>query len=164
MLEQDLLVLPVLHIQMNNPGHGHLQAAAETKEDLMKRGSATDQLQYRYMDQSLSKTVSAGMFYNHTGYLRYTPDLKLKAQTSLAFDLKDNGQLINQVNYHEGSLRYFSQGLLLTFLPATKELGRKVITKEEDVQLLPWFDEQILGVKFKSNPLDGFTLYRFSAD
>lgn len=137
---------------------------AETKEDLMRRGSATDQLQYRYMDQSLSKTVSAGMFYNHSGYLRYTTGLQLTAQSSLAFNMKDNGQLINQVNFQEGSLRYFNQGTLLSFTPATHELGSQVITQEDDIQLLPWFGSQLLGVRFEANPLDGFTLYRFSAD
>lgn len=132
-------------------------------DDLMARGSATDQLQYRYMEQNLSKAVSDGMLYSHTGYQKFSTDMTLLEENAVFFGMQDSGRLNGQTNFKSGLIRYFYKGELLSFQPDKKQVSNSQLVKDQSMQLMEWYGDTALGVDFK-NDGGGFTLYRFSLD
>lgn len=136
----------------------------ETMEDLMARGTATDRLQYRYMNQSLSKVLADGMQYNHSSFLRFSPGMQLLQQNSLSFGMKDDGYLTSQVNCQDGVLRYFKNGRLLSFNTLDETMNEKLVSSDEAVQLIPWYRKAVLGVSYDKGSRPSLKLYRFVED
>ena len=136
----------------------------ETVGQRMDRGSATDQLQYRFMNQSLSKAVSNGIVYNHSGYLKISSRLKLLEQDGISFGMKDVGRLGNQRNFSNNTFVYFQDGERRAFKAAEKTIATQKITADESTQLVPWFEGNVLGVNYPGGLDKGFVLYRFAVD
>lgn len=126
-------------------------------EGRIDRASATDQLQMRFMNQSLAKAVNQGVSYNHTGYMRIDTDLKLKEAYGLAFSLKDFGNLTKSNHYDNQKLRYPLNNTFQQFDLSTKEVIS--LNTDEGRSLINWTGSMLLEVSFnkESNKLSLFS-------
>lgn len=126
-------------------------------EGRIDRASATDQLQMRFMNQSLAKPVNQGVSYSHTGYMRIDTELKIKEAYGLAFGLKDFGNLTKSNHYDNQKLRYPLNNTFQQFDLSTKEVISLNI--DEDRSLINWTGSMLLEVSFnkESNKLSLFS-------
>ncbi|OEK00758.1 hypothetical protein BFP97_04215 [Roseivirga sp. 4D4] len=115
-------------------------------EGRIDRASATDQIQMRFMNQSLSKAVNQGISYNHTAYLKIASDLKIVESQGLAFDLIDFGRLA-RVNHFIGShFQYPQAHTYQSFDVSSKALNSLKV--DEDISLMNWSQDRLLKVQF----------------
>lgn len=115
-------------------------------EGRIDRASATDQLQIRYMNQSLSKAVNQGISYNHTAYLRVANDLELIEGHGVSFDLVDFGNLAKASHFEDEGFRYSFENNYQEFDLSTKEFSS--LSADEKVSLVDWTDAQLLGISY----------------
>lgn len=118
-------------------------------EGRINRASATDQLQMRFMDQSLAKAVNQGVSYNHTGYMRIDTNLGLMEAYGLTFSLKDFGNLTKSNNYDNHKLRYPLDNTFQQFDLLTKEVIS--LNAAEDASLINWTESMLLEVSFSKD-------------
>ncbi len=115
-------------------------------DDRFERASATDQLQMRFMDQSLSKAVNQGVSYNHTAFMTIGADGDIKEAYGLGFDLLDYGSLIRSDHFVNGRLRYPNQNVYYEYDVQTKAF--KSLKGLEGTSLINWTNNQLLAISF----------------
>lgn len=115
-------------------------------EARMERASATDQLQMRFMDQSLSKAVNQGVSYHHTTYVEVSSDLELINSQGLAFDMLDFGGLTRTAHFANNQFRYAFQNKYQAFDIVGQAF--ESLDFPEGMSLLNWTEERLLGVMY----------------
>jgi|GEM_PF-2728444 len=115
-------------------------------EGRIDRASATDQIQMRFMNQSLNKAVSQGVSYSHTAYLKIASDLEIVESQGLAFDLIDFGRLARVNHFKGGQLRYPQEHVYQSLDLDSKALNSLKV--EEGISLMNWCQDRLLKVQF----------------
>lgn len=122
---------------------------AEEGRDLegrMDRASATDQLQYRFMGQSLGKAVNQGIAYNHTALIILDDALNVIDDFGINFNLKDFGALARSSHMVGDQLKYSAGDAFKQLdIPSKKVL---ITEADEPSQLVNWTKEMLLQVAF----------------
>lgn len=115
-------------------------------EGRMDRASATDQLQYRFMGQSLGKAVNQGISYNHTAVITLDSDLSAIDDFGISFDLRDFGALAKSRHMVGDRLKYSAGASFKQFDIASKTA--RIIEGDELSQLVSWTGQMLLQVTF----------------
>lgn len=117
-------------------------------EQRFDRYSATDQLQYRFMGQSLGKAVNQGVSYNHTAIVTLNKDLNLISSYGVSFDLIDFGTLAKSSHMTLGILKYPSKNQFKVFDLDSKKVS--IVDTDEGKALLNWTSQLLLQIDFNS--------------
>ncbi|OEK04800.1 hypothetical protein [Roseivirga misakiensis] len=115
---------------------------ARDLEGRMERASATDQLQYRFMDQSLGKAVNEGISYSHTAIVMLDERMNIVKDYGVNFDLRDRGTVASSTHFKQGVLCYASEGGLKQF--NTQSQIATIVKSTNDVQMVYWTNNQYL--------------------
>ncbi len=115
-------------------------------EGRIDRASATDQIQMRFMNQSLNKAVNQGVSYSHTAYLKIAPDLKIVESQGLAFELIDFGRLARVEHFKGNQLRYPQEHTYQSFDVDSRALYSFEV--EEGISLMNWSKDKLLAIRF----------------
>lgn len=115
-------------------------------EGRIDRASATDQIQMRFMNQSLNKAVNQGVSYSHTAFLKIGVGLELRDSQGLAFDLVDFGRLARVNHFLGNRLHYPQEHRYQSFDVDSRVLNS--FTAEEGTFLINWTHNKLLGTRF----------------
>ncbi len=117
-----------------------------TISDRIDNYSATDQMQFNFMGQSLAKAISEGLSYNHTSMIFVSNAGVVKDQPGLWFNIEDSGALAQSEQLNDSGLAYSFENRFFDFDYRKREV--KVIDTEENTTLTSWTKEALLGVEF----------------
>ncbi len=115
-------------------------------EGRMDRYSATDQLQYRFMGQSLGKAVNQGVSYNHTAIINLDSSMNILDSYGLSFGFTDFGNLAKSSHLKGNGLRYPFNNQFKSFSLETRRA--KEFTVNEGSFLLNWTEDLLLEVAY----------------
>lgn len=138
----------VAQIDQNVYGRQNGLGAGEARnlEERMDRASATDQLQYRFMGQSLGKAVNQGISYNHTAVIILDSDLNAIDDFGVSFDLRDFGSLAKSSHMVGDQLKYSAGATFKQLDIASKTV--RITEGDESSQLVSWTKDLLLQVTF----------------
>lgn len=108
--------------------------------------SATDQLQFRFMDQSLGKAVNQGVSYSHTVVINLDEKHKVTEAYGVSFNIKDFGGLARSQQFANGKLSYPAGNRFWQFDTGNKRF--KSLQSAENAALIKWTNDSLLEVAF----------------
>ena len=115
-------------------------------EARMETYSATDQLQYRFMNQSLGKAINQGISYSHTVILTLDKALNDTNGYGLSFGLDDFGRFAGSDQFIDGKLHYPSGNKFWQFDVKGKQV--KSLESPENSSLVKWTKNSLLQVAY----------------
>lgn len=117
-----------------------------TVADRMETYSATDQLQYNFMNQSLGKAIREGIRYNHTSFIQLKNNSEIMSSPGVWFNIDDGGRLAETTQMGGEVLAYSDKNRLIEFDYKNNKL--RSIDGPDDTLVLAWQEDYALGFTF----------------
>jgi len=117
-----------------------------TLADRMETYSATDQLQYNFMNQSLGKAIREGIRYNHTSFIQLKNNSEIVSSPGVWFNIDDGGRLAETTQMGGEVLAYSDKNRLIEFDYRKNQL--RSINGPDNTLVLAWQKDYALGFTF----------------